>query len=178
MLKRTIRVVELFTQTGDWGEVRRVVFDQNIFQTENLNTIKADYSEIKRRLLTLSPEALQKLSQVPSETAKIINLIAIFNVYPLFREFMSEFVYNRFQMGNRELVSTHFLHFIEEMKFRHEELQHKGEITIKKGSGFIFQILRETGLLNGELIVSPFLPWEVSDLPELKDSTIRKALLQ
>jgi len=81
-------------------------------------------------------------------------------------------------MGNRELVSTHFLHFIEEMKFRHAELQHKGEITIKKGAGFVFQILRETGLLNGELIVSPFLPWEVSDLPELKDSTIRKALLQ
>lgn len=178
MLKRTIRVVELFTQTGDWGEVRRVVFDQNIFQTENLSTIQVDYSEIKRRLLTLSPEAIQKLSQVPSETAKIINLIAIYNVYPLFREFMSEFVYNRFQMGNKELVPTHFLHFIEEMKFRHEELQHKGEITIKKGAGFVFQILKETGILNGEIVTSPFLPWEVSDLPELKDSTIRKALLQ
>lgn len=178
MLKRTLRVAELFNQIGDWGEVRRIVFGQNIFQCENENTINADYSEIKRRLLTLSPAALQLISQTPSETAKIINLIAIYNVYPLFRDFMSEFVYGRFLSGNRELVPSHFHHFLEEMKFRHEELRHKGEITVKKGAGFIFQILRETGLINGETVISPFLPWEVTSLPELADPVIRKALLK
>ncbi|MBK7865803.1 MAG: DUF1819 family protein [Ignavibacteriales bacterium] len=178
MLKRTIRVVELFTQTGDWGEVRRVVFDQNIFQSNKPATINADYSEIKRRLITLSPAALHLMTHTSSDSAKYINLIAIYNIYSVFREFMSEYVYHRVQMGNRELVKQHFLIYIEELRFQHEELRHKREVSVVRAAEFIFQILRETGILNGELVTSPLLSYEMETLPELRNPETRRALLQ
>lgn len=178
MLKRTIRVVELFTQTGDWDEVRRVVFDQNIFQSNKPATINADYSEIKRRLITLSPAALHLMTHTSSDSAKYINLIAIYNIYSIFREFMSEYVYHRVQMGNRELVKQHFLIYIEELRFQHEELRHKREVSVVRSAEFIFQILRETGILNGELVTSPLLSYEMETLPELRNPETRRALLQ
>ncbi len=178
MLKRTLRVAGLYAETGDWVAVRSAVFDQNVFQSTKINTISADYSEIKRRLVTLSPQSLDLLSQASADTAKFINLIAIYNVYPVFREFMSEFVYGRVQMGNRELVRQHFLLFIEELKLREESLRYKRDVTVKKSAGFIFQILRETGLLNGENLVQPLLPYEIEGLPELAGPAIRRALLQ
>ena len=178
MLKRTLRVVELFSQSEDWGEVRRIVFEQNIFQSNKTATISADFSEIKRRLDTLSPEAITLLHSVSIETARYINLISIFNVYPSFREFMSEFVFNRVQFGNMELVLPYYLQFLEDLKFRDEKLRQKKDVTLRKSAEFVFQILRETGILMGSTVVIPFLPFQMEKLPEMEIPEIRRALLQ
>ncbi len=178
MLKRTLKVVEIFAGTGDWSLTRETVFTRDVFQSRKANTVSADFSEIKRRLLTLSPEAMELFSNTSADTAKYINLIAIFNVYPSFRGFMSEFVYHRVQMGNRELVKTHYHQYIEELKFRHEELRYKRDVTIEKSAQFVFQILRETGIIERERVIPPMLPYDVVSLPELGYTGIRRALLQ
>jgi len=178
MLKRTLKVVEIFAETGDWSVTRETVFSRDVFQSTKTATVKADFSEIKRRLVTLSPEAFELFSHASAGTAKYINLIAIFNVYPSFRGFMSESVYNRVQMGNRELVKMHYHQYIEELKFRHEELRYKRDVTIEKSAQFVFQILRETGIIEGERVIPPLLPYDVAGLPELSDPEIKRALLQ
>lgn len=178
MLKRTLKVVEIHSKTGDWGITRETVFSRDVFQSTKTATVKADFSEIKRRLVTLSPEAIGLFARASADTAKYINLIAIFIVYPSFRGFMSEFVYHRVQMGNRELIKMHYHQYIEELKFTHEDLRYKRDVTIEKSAQFVFQILRETGIIEGERVIPPLLPYEVAGLPELSDPGIKRALLQ
>lgn len=178
MLKRTLKVVEIHSETGDWSLTRNAVFSRDVFQSTKTATVSADFSEIKRRLVTLSPEAFELFTRATADTAKHINLVAIFNVYPSFRGFMSESVYNRVQMGNRELVKMHYHQYIEELKFRHEELRYKRDVTIEKSAQFVFQILRETGIIEGERVIPPLLPYDVAGLPDLDDPEIKRALLQ
>ena len=178
MLKRTLKVVEIHSETGDWNITRETVFSRDVFQSTKVATVKADFGEIKRRLVTLSPEAMELFSRASADTAKYINLIAIFIVYPSFRSFMSEFVYHRVQMGNRELMKMHYHQYIEELKFTHEELRYKRDVTIEKSAQFVFQILRETGIIEGSRVTPPLLPYEVAGLPELNDPRIKRALLQ
>lgn len=178
MQKRTQITAALYSRLNDWSAVRKTVMGENLFQTPNQNTANADFGEIKRRLTTISDEKIALIADEDSDTSRLINLLAIYKTYPLFRDFMAEKVFDRFLSMIYELSKWDYFHFVEDKKVIDEKLATKNEITIQKSQSFSFQILRETGFLNGEAVVPRIIYGAPADIIKKEGQIYSRAFLQ
>ena len=70
----SITVAELYVNSQDWGNVRRLVLDENRLQMRTIGTSKRIYWEIASRLKCLSADELILLLDLPPQDLSLIHI--------------------------------------------------------------------------------------------------------
>ena len=90
----TITIARLYTEIGNWNDVRDTVLEHNTLQARTISTLKRIYSEISNRLKTLSDDEIDLLvkgtGHEREKEQKQIVWLGICKRYLLIRDFTIE----------------------------------------------------------------------------------------
>jgi hypothetical protein len=142
------QVLKLKRQGMPYGEIKKKVIGENIFEYQVTSSLKRIVPSVLRRATALD-ETLQELvlnSQLG--TGKIINLYAIMKTDKLFFEFMNEIIREKLDSNNFLLEKKDLNVFFTTKAEQDEKLAKWTELTVNKLKQVYLKLLFEAGLLK------------------------------
>ena len=147
-LQETRKTASLITAGMDKAAIRKVVWEENIYQ------VKAEYRAIEilnhtfRRVSLLPEEVCTCIASCDIETAKIINLIAVMMDSRLLFEFMHDVFTEKRRLGEKEITDRDMNVFFEDKAMQSEVVAGWTDVAMKKLKQSITRMLFEAGLLE------------------------------
>jgi len=88
--QESVKVAQLYLESGDWVKVRDTIIQENILQTRTLASAKKISEEIRSRLKLLTDQELGVLTEGPSQDQAYILWLSVCRRYRFIYEFAVE----------------------------------------------------------------------------------------
>ncbi|AWY01114.1 hypothetical protein A8139_14865 [Marinomonas primoryensis] len=148
LIREAVEVARLKSELNSWSEVQKHVFDNNIFQSRTVSTLKRMYGEVSRRLKHLTDDELSLLAHGSESEQKQLVWLAICNHYLLIRNFAVEVLSLQFEAARYAVTHDDYDVFFNAKAEWHENLDTASTQTKSKARQVLFKMLRECGLIN------------------------------
>lgn len=150
-------------------EIRKKVFDENLFQ-EKPSSTRRSFLYILKRARALDDQLRQYVLEESNQMAKQINFYAIMKTDILFHEFMDEVIKNKLQNNDLIYEKKDINIFFNEKSDVNEKLANWSESTLKRLKSSYNRLLLEMGYLS-KLSSSDLIPVQLDDL--LRDYLVK-----
>lgn len=167
LINETLKVSSLYYEHKSWDEVKKVVLEDNLLQKNKIVSLQKQFSEIKTRLVKLSDELLDYLSQADQNSAKLILLLAVAKKYRLLYELIIEVIRDKYLIFNYIIFDHEYDNFLRSKFDNYPELEKIKDESRSKLKRNIFKILEESGLIDSietKNIIKPFVPEKLIEL--------------
>ena len=174
MLHETDEVMKKYLEHKDWDKVKDLVVEENIMQKQSVSSRKRVFTEIKRRIETLSNEQLEYVNESSSSDIRNFIFLTILKTYRFIFEFMTEVISKKVLMFDYKILNSDYETFFESKKYAVEQLENITEATQYKLKQVLFRILEEAMIIDNtksKNILKPHLSGEVIKLI-IKDNPI------
>ena len=174
MLHETNEVMKKYLEYKDWNIVKEIVIEENIMQKQSVSSRKRVFTEIKRRIETLSNEQLEYVNESSSSDIRNFIFLTILKTYRFIFEFMTEVLSKKVLMFDYKILNSDYETFFESKKYAVEQLENITEATKYKLKQVLFRILEEAMIIDNtksKNILKPHLSGEVIKLI-IKDNPI------
>ena len=174
MLHETNEVMKKYLEYKDWNKVKEIVIEENIMQKQSVSSRKRVFTEIKRRIETLSNEQLEYVNESSSSDIRNFIFLTILKTYRFIFEFMTEVISKKVLMFDYKILNSDYETFFESKKYAVEQLESITEATQYKLKQVLFRILEEAMIIDNtksKNILKPHLSGEVIKLI-IKDNPI------
>ncbi len=174
MLHETNEVMKKYLEYKDWNKVKEIVIEENIMQKQSVSSRKRVFTEIKRRIETLSNEQLEYVNESSSSDIRNFIFLTILKTYRFIFEFMTEVISKKVLMFDYKILNSDYETFFESKKYAVEQLENITEATQYKLKQVLFRILEEAMIIDNtksKNILKPHLSGEVIKLI-IKDNPI------
>lgn len=162
--REAVIAASLYLEAHDWGQVRRRLEQENLFQTRTEASGFRMAREVVQRLSVLTDAELELLLDgSPSERGHLM-WVAACRRYTFIGDFAEEVVREHFLLLTPSLSHADFDSFVRSKALWHPELAELKESTFKKLRQTVFRILTEAGLLAKGEIVHIVLSEHVRDI--------------
>lgn len=124
---------------------------------EKTGTSKRIFSEIRNRLVQLTPDQLKILANGNLIQQKQIAFLAVCKHYNFIKDFIIEMLWDKTMVFNYQINESDFNSFINNNIVLHPELEQFSESTLKKAKQVLFLILEQSGIINNtkDKIIQP-----------------------
>ncbi|GEQ61298.1 membrane protein [Vagococcus lutrae] len=150
-------------------EIRKKVFEENLFQQKASSTTRS-FPYILKRARALNDQLRQYVLEESNQMAKQINFYAIMKTDLLFYEFMDELIKNKLQNNDLIYERKDINIFFNEKADENEQLANWSESTLKRLKSSYNRLLIEIGYLT-KLSSTDLIPVQMDDL--LRDYLIK-----
>lgn len=137
-------------------EIKRRVFDENLFQYKRVTSLKRVYPFIIRRCEALPEVLLEMLQTETLNNAKLINLLAIMEEDQLFKDFMIERVGEKYKSSDLLFGKADVNQYFSEKIEQKTNVMNFKESTLVRLRQTFLKVLVEAGILSeiksGELL--------------------------
>ena len=174
MLHETNEVMKKYLEYKDWNKVKEIVIEENIMQKQSVSSRKRVFTEIKRRIETLSNEQLEYVNESSSSDIRNFIFLTILKTYRFIFEFMTEVLSKKVLMFDYKILNSDYETFFESKRYAVEQLESITEATQYKLKQVLFRILEEAMIIDNtksKNILKPHLSGEVIKLI-IKDNPI------
>ena len=174
MLHETNEVMKKYLEYKDWNKVKEIVIEENIMQKQSVSSRKRVFTEIKRRIETLSNEQLEYVNESSSSDIRNFIFLTILKTYRFIFEFMTEVISKKVLMFDYKILNSDYETFFESKRYAVEQLENIIEATQYKLKQVLFIILEEAMIIDNtksKNILKPHLSGEVIKLI-IKDNPI------
>ena len=180
MLHETNEVMKKYLEYKDWNIVKDIVIEENIMQKQSVSSRKRVFTEIKRRIETLSNEQLEYVNESSSSDIRNFIFLTILKTYRFIFEFMTEVISKKVLMFDYKILNSDYETFFESKKYAVEQLENITEATQYKLKQVLFRILEEAMVIDNtksKNILKPHLSGEVIELIVKDNPVYLKAFL-
>lgn len=160
-------IASLYSETHDWNEVRKYVVDDNAIQKDTLATRKRKFTEIRKRLDTLTLEQLFFYEEATSTDMKYLTLLSCYKLYQFIYDFSSEVIRNKLLLFDFQILNSDYESFYDSKRVAYDNLNTISEMTQKKLKQVMFKIYEQAGLIDSiktKNIQKPYLSEELIKL--------------
>lgn len=167
LTNETLKVVSLYLDLKDWGEVKKIVLEENLLQKNKSVSMQKQFSEIKTRLELLPDNLLEYLNTSSLNTANLILLIACVKKYRLLYEFIIEVIRDKYLSFNYSVFEHDFEKLLRDKSLDYPEIDNWKQDTRVKMKRNIFKTLEEGGIIEStetKNIIKPFLPEKLIEI--------------
>jgi len=172
MFYETEQVAMLYMEYKDWDIVSKMVIDENYLQKGTISTRKREFAEIKKRLLSLSSDEMEFLTQATTDEIKLYCLILCAKTYRLIFEFITEVVRYKYLMFDYAIYDSDYIQFIESKTVSSLKLQKITEKTSYKIKQVLLKILEQASLIDSvktKNIQKPYISQELEEIIAQRD---------
>lgn len=180
LISETLAIAEEYRRLRDWRAVESVLYENNTLSKVKQSTFKREFSEIKKRLSTLTDEQLAIMLNGTLDDAKAIILLALVKTYSFLYDFIVDVLRNKYLLFDTTLTDIDYFKFFNSKSLTRSELNDLTEITTKKVKQVIFKILEQVGLvtnLKTGSLIRPFLSDETIHAILVDDPSMLNAFL-
>ena len=174
----TETVAKLYLELQDWDRVKVEVIEHNVLQKNALSTRKREYSEIKKRLSSLTEKEFALYSD--DIESRYLAFLACVKTYRLIYEFVSEVLREKVLLFDDQILPSDYTSFFESKQAGADELNTISEVTEAKLRQVLFRILADVGLIDsvkGMRICVPMLPRDLIEAIIEDDPRLLSAFL-
>lgn len=136
-------------QENSYGEVEKLVIENNLYQQNKLDRIRREFNCIKNRLQALPEELVKELIKTDISTAKIIVFISAMATDLLLFEFVYEVYRDKLRMADYKLEEIDFNVFFTNKSKQSEKVSGWSDSAIAKIKQTYGRYLFEAGLIEG-----------------------------
>ena len=180
LITETLVIAEAYKKTGNWQLTQQALFTSNALNKIKQTTFNREFSEIKKRLMQLTPPQLDVLIEGSLDDVKAIILLSLVKTYPFFRDFIVEVLRNKYLLFDTSVTESDYNLFFNAKCLAHPELNDITDITAKKVKQVVFKLLVQVGLIteikNG-MLLKPLLSAEVLSVITAQDAPYLAAFL-
>jgi hypothetical protein len=180
LIAETLVIAEEYNRLKDWKAVEKSLLDNNLLHKVKQVTFKREFSEIKKRLILLTPNQLALMIQGSLDDAKAMILLALVKAYAFLRDFIIEVIRNKYLLFDTVISEIDYVRFVNTKSLSHDELNSITDVTAKKVRQVIFKLLEQVGLItrakNGS-IIKPILNTNVISVIVEDDPALLNAFL-
>ena len=162
-------IVNLIEEGLTDDEIRKKVFEENLFQQKASSTTRS-FPYILKRARVLDDQLRQYVLEESNQMAKQINFYAIMKTDLLFYEFMNEVIKNKLQNNDLIYEKKDINIFFNEKSDDNEKLANWSESTLKRLKSSYNRLLLEMGYLS-KLSSTDLIPVQIDDL--LRDYLVK-----
>ncbi len=148
LLQESVKIAEIYMDTGDWDEVREEVVSSNILQARIESTAKRLCRELCARLKHLHEDELELFVEGDRQEQAYLLWLAICRYYRFIYEFSTEVIREHFLTLRYDLHHEDYDAFFNAKTEWHEELEKITDSTSNKLCQVLFKMLHEAELLN------------------------------
>jgi hypothetical protein len=180
MPTETKNVAELYLLLQDWDDVKAKVIDDDVLQKPTLDSRKRVFSELKKRLVNLTPQEMEHFRDASMDDVKVLSFVSCLKTYRLIYEFVFEVLRYKYLMFDYEIQSSDYNSFIESKEVSSPKLSSISETTSYKLKQVLFLILADIGLIEStknHYITKPILSQTIIKILLSDDSKLLSALL-
>ena len=180
MMNETDEVIKKYLVYRDWDRVRDIVIEENIMQKQSVSSRKRVFTELKRRIETLTPEQLSYVEEASSSDIRNLIFLSILKTYKFIFEFMTDIISRKVLMFDYKILNSDYESFFESKKNSIEALENITENTTYKLKQVLFRILEEAMIIDNtknKNIVKPHISNEVAQLIVKDNPVYLKAFL-
>ncbi len=174
MLHETDEVMKKYLEYKNWDNVKDLVIEENIMQKQSVSSRKRVFTEIKRRIESLTSSQLEFVNEANSSDIRNLIFLSILKTYRFIFEFMAEVISKKVLMFDYKILNSDYETFFESKKYAVEQLENITEATQYKLKQVLFRILEEAMIIDNtksKNILKPHLSGEVIKLI-IKDNPI------
>lgn len=153
--RESIKLAELYLALGDWSEVRKRIFDENLLQTNTYSSQVRTYREASSRLQQLSDTELELFLDSSEQERRYLLWLAICRHYKFIEEFSVEVLREKYLVTDMSLTHHDYDVFFNRKAEWHQELDELSLSTQSKLRQILFRILREADLLSEDNSIIP-----------------------
>lgn len=180
MLHETDEVMKKYLEYKDWDKVKDLVVEENIMQKQSVSSRKRVFTEIKRRIESLTSSQLEFVNEASSSDIRNLIFLSILKTYRFIFEFMAEVISKKVLMFDYKILNSDYETFFESKKYAVEQLENITEATQYKLKQVLFRILEEAMVIDNtksKNILKPHLSGEVVELIVKDNPVYLKAFL-
>ena len=180
MLHETDEVMKRYLEYKDWDKVKDLVIEENIMQKQSVSSRKRVFTEIKRRIESLTSNQLEFINEANSSDIRNLVFLSILKTYRFIYEFMAEVISKKVLMFDYKILNSDYETFFESKKYAVEQLENITEATQYKLKQVLFRILEEAMIIDNtksKNILKPHLSGEVIELIVKDNPVYLKAFL-
>lgn len=172
LLSESVRIAQVYSDVGDWDEVKQVVLADNLMQKIRSTSTTRMLREIRYRLSSLTQRQLQLLISSEGRDQTSVLYLAICKSYELVRDFVVEVVRPKVLTFDNLLSQNDYARFIDNKSIEHPELLELSDSSANKLRQVIWRILAEAQLLDSTKsgVIIPFIPTPVVLEAVIEDS--------
>jgi len=154
----SIKVAEVYLQTGDWDVTRKLVVENKLLQSRTSSRDQRVVQEVVKRLSLLSKQQLEYLVETSLEEQRLFMWFVVCNKYLFIREFAMEVLHQKFLSMEMQLTEMDFRAFYLRKIDWHPELEKITENTRTKLRTQLFRMLREASIISNDSQILRVLP--------------------
>ena len=155
LYQESVKLAELYFDSGEWSTVRTHALDQNVLQARTLNTAKKICRELISRLKLLTADQLEIIVDGTTQEQWHVLWLAVCKRYQFIFDFAVEVLREKFLRLDLELTHEDYDAFFNAKAEWHDELEHLTEKTRVKVRQVVFKMLREADLLTRYNTINP-----------------------
>ncbi len=167
LITETLIIAEEYKNLQDWKAVKNSLMEHNSLNKIKQSTFNREFSEIKKRLSSLTEEQLYLLIHGSYDDSKAMILLSLIKVYTFLNDFIVEVLRNKYLQFDTIISENDYFKFVNSKSISHNELNEITEVTTKKVKQVIFKLLEQVGLVtqtkNGT-ILKPILSLAAVDV--------------
>ena len=157
-IQESMLAVELYSEIGDWNEVRRTIVEDNLFQLNAVGSRKRIAGEIVKRLRTLTSKELEFLRDSYGDDRLAMLWVAVCRTYQFIRDLSEQAIADRYSRTIPDFTTETYDAFFEEQAQIHPELGELSDGGKKKMRNQVFLMLKECRLLSDDGKITPLHP--------------------
>lgn len=168
-MKEMIVIAKYICEGMNDEKVKEILFKENPFQVNSIETTKDLLKVIKSRLKYAPQELIEWIAEGPSELAKFSNLYLVLVRSKLLRELLSELILDKLLIFQNTLTRQDVIRFFERKAEQNELIANWSEDTFHRSQNYLLKTLMDAGLLAQEtkdswLIQPIYLPSKLKAL--------------
>lgn len=155
LYRESLTVAGLYTELGDWNEVREIVLADNRLQMRTSNASKRIWREVSSRLRLLTAAQLTLLLDGSRPEQNLLLWLAACKRYRFIADFAVEVLREKFLRRDLYLTYENYDAFFYNKAEWHPEVAAVAPSTQRKQRQVVFKMLREAELLAADKRILP-----------------------
>ena len=180
LVPETIEVIKKYQELKDWNKVRELVIEDNILQKNAISSRKRIFSELKRRIESLTNQELSIITQLGDSQLKYLVFLSILKTYRFIYEFMVEVVLQKYLLFDYKILNSDYESFFESKQLNVEQLNQITDTTKYKLKQVLFRMLEEVQIIDdtkNKIIKKPYLDEKLAKVIVLDNPNYLKGFL-
>ncbi len=140
--------IRAYQEAGDWGEARRRIIDDNLYQLNAESSRKRVSGELVKRLRTLTDDELQFILDSYGDDQRAMLWVSICRTYPFIAHLAQDVVKARYDGTVTDYTVGAFEAFFDRESLLHTELLDVSKEGHKKLRNVTFRLLADCGLVQ------------------------------
>jgi len=180
LVPETIEIIKKYQELKDWNKIRELVIEDNILQKNAISSRKRIFTELKRRIQSLTNQELSIITQLGDSQLKYLVFLSILKTYRFIYEFMVEVVLQKYLLFDYKILNSDYESFFESKQLNIEQLNQITDTTKYKLKQVLFRMLEEVQIIDdtkNKIIKKPYLDEELAKVIALDNPNYLKGFL-